>query len=72
MKTLVQVVETYKIDNETEVEEFINQEKERAAQEGYLLKGYSSDHKEKKAKGEIVDEAEQVKVTKVYGSFWEV
>jgi hypothetical protein len=72
MQYLMQVVETYRIDSEKEVEEFINQEKKRAEEDGYILKGYSSDHKEKKSKGEIVDEAELVKLTKVYGSFWEV
>jgi hypothetical protein len=72
MQYLMQVVETYRIDSEKEVEEFINQEKKRAEEDGYILKGYSSDHKDKKSKGEIVDEAELVKLTKVYGSFWEV
>lgn len=72
MQYLMQVVETYRIDSEKEVEEFINQEKKKAEEDGYILKGYSSDHKEKKSKGEIVDEAELVKLTKVYGSFWEV
>lgn len=72
MQYLMQVVETYRIDTEKEVEDFINQEKKKAEEEGYILKGYSSDHKEKKSKGEIIDEAESVKLTKVYGSFWEV
>ena len=72
MKYLMQVVETYRIDTETEVESFILEEKKKAEDQGYVLKGYSSDHKEKKAKGEITDEAELVKLTKVYGSFWEV
>ena len=72
MKTLVQTVEVYKITNEAEVEEFINQEKKKAEDEGYILKGYSSEHKEKKSKGEVIDEAEQVKLTKVYGNFWEM
>ena len=72
MKYLMQVVETYRIDTEAEVESFILEEKKKAEEQGYVLKGYSSDHKEKKSKGEITDEAELVKLTKVYGSFWEV
>lgn len=72
MNYLLQVVETYRVDNREEVDDFISQEKKKAQDGGYELKSYSTEHKEKKAKGEIIDDAEMVKLTKVYGNFWEV
>lgn len=71
-KYLVSVVETYRLDSEEEVERFIEESKSKAKEEGYILKSCSYLLKEKKAKGEIIDSAYLVKITKDYNSFWEV
>jgi hypothetical protein len=71
-KYLVSVVETYRVDTEDEVERFIEENKSKAKNEGYILKTCSYSLKEKKAKGEVIDSAFLVKITKDYNSFWEV
>jgi hypothetical protein len=45
--------------------------KNEAHSEGYVLSAFSYTKKEKKSKGEIIDEGYLVKVTKVYGGFWD-
>lgn len=70
MAVKINVVESYRIDSEDEVDSFINKVKEEAMSKGYELKSYSSNKKVKKAKGEVVDEAYLVKVEKAYSNFW--
>ena len=48
MKAVLEIKETYRIDTEEEVQRIIKEEKEKAVDEGYILKGYSSKIKEKK------------------------
>lgn len=55
MKYLLNVVETYRVDTEHEANQLI----EEAKADGNLIK-YSCNHKERKQKGEIVDEWENV------------
>jgi len=57
-KYLVSTTEVYRVDTEEEAKELIEQSK--IANE-YILAKYSSEHKERKAKGEVIDE--WVKVT---------
>lgn len=71
MKYLNQVTEVYRIDTETEVQNFIEEVKNEAVAEGYVLKSCSYTLKEKKAKGEIIDSAFVVKVVKDFADFWE-
>ncbi|MCD8211085.1 MAG: hypothetical protein LUC37_06035 [Prevotella sp.] len=52
MKYLINTTETYRVDTESEVDEFIKESKE--ARLGSLTK-YSSTYKEQKVKGEVVD-----------------
>lgn len=66
-----QVTEIYRIDTEEEVQAFNEQLKEEAVTDGYVLKSYSYTLKEKKAKGEVIDSAYQVKAVKEYAQFWE-
>lgn len=63
MKYLCEVTEKYRIDNETEAKAFIEEQKKDA---NYALKKYSSERKERKAKGEIVDEWMQVILVKTF------
>lgn len=63
MKYLTKVVETYRIGSEKEVEAFL---KELKADHRFTVAKYSSTKKEKKAKGEVVDEWIRFEVTKLF------
>ena len=68
---LLKVVEEYRAESEQEVKEMNEQFKSEAKSEGYILNAFSYTKKEKKAKGEIIDDGFLVKVAKVYGGFWD-
>lgn len=70
-KMLNQTTEIYRVDTEEEVQAFIEEAKADAIANGYVLKSCSYTIKEKKAKGEVIDSAYQVKVVKDYSGFWE-
>lgn len=63
MRYLTKVVETYRLGNEKEVEEFLQELK---ADTTFEVAKYSSTKKEKKQKGEVVDEWIRFEVTKVF------
>lgn len=71
MKKLISAVEQYRLDTEEEATRFIEECKEAANEGGYTLKSYGTTFKEKKAKGEVIDEGYLVKITKDYDSFWD-
>lgn len=60
-KYLVSTVETWRVDTEEEAVRLIESAKQDNA---YILGKYSRDHKEKKQKGEVVDEWYRVSLTK--------
>ena len=62
-KKLVQSVETYIIDDESEVDAFLE---ELRSEMTFEIKKYSSTKKQKVKKGEIEDEWIQFTVTKAY------
>lgn len=68
---LLKVTEEYRAESEHEVKEMNEQFKEKAKAEGYILNAFSYTKKEKKAKGEVIDDGYLVKVAKVYGGFWD-
>lgn len=68
---LLKVTEEYRAESEHEVKEMNEQFKEKAKAEGYVLNAFSYTKKEKKAKGEVIDDGYLVKVAKVYGGFWD-
>lgn len=68
----IEMKETYRIDSEEEVKQFIENCKAEAEEKGYILNAYTSTLKEKKSKGEIVDLGFNVTITKKYNDFWEV
>lgn len=72
MKVLLNRTDIYRVDTEEEVKEAIEQEKTDATEHGYILKGYSSKIKEKKSKGEIIDEGYELTFKREYNTFWEV
>ena len=62
-KYLITVTETYRVDTEEEAARLIEEAKDNNT---YTLSKYSSVHKERKQKGEIIDEYEKVTLTKVF------
>ena len=68
---LLKVTEEYRAESEQEVKEMNEQFKTEAKSEGYILNAFSYTKKEKKSKGEIIDDGYLVKVAKVYGGFWD-
>ena len=62
-KYLVSATEVYRVDNEESAAALIDEAK---AETKYILANYSSVKKEKKAKGEIVDEWYQVTLVKKF------
>lgn len=63
MKYLIQTTETYRVDTEDQVKEMIEEAK---ADGRFQLSKYTSQHKEKKTKGEVVDEWYKVTFTKTF------
>lgn len=68
---LLKVTEEYRAESEQEVKEMNEQFKEKAKTEGYVLGAFSYTKKEKKSKGDVIDDGYLVKVAKVYGGFWD-
>ena len=63
MKYLIQTVETYRVDKEDEAKRMIEEAK---SDNHYILKKYSSEYKEKKQKGEVIDTYYKVTLTKAF------
>lgn len=68
MTRMLKVVESYRADSEDEVNDLIEGAK---ADSSFDLAKYSSEYKEKKAKGEVVDSGWITTLTKVYSQMWE-
>lgn len=62
-KYLISVTETYRVDTEAEAAVLIDEAKK---DNKYDLKKYTSQKKERKQKGEVVDEWHQVVLTKIF------
>lgn len=58
---LIKQVETYRVDNEADAKKFIEEQKQG---EGYVITKYSSELKETKSKGEVIDSWYRVTLTK--------
>lgn len=68
---LLKVTEEYRAESEQEVKEMNENFKNEAHQKGFILNSFSYNKKEKKKKGEIIDECYLIKVTKIYGGIWD-
>lgn len=62
-KYLISTVETYRVDNENEATQTIEQAKQDSS---YALGKYTNEHKERKLKGEVVDEYWKLTLTKLF------
>lgn len=67
-KYLVSTVETYRVDTEAEATKAIEEAKSDST---YVLGKYTSEHKTRKAKGEIVDEYWKLSLTKLFNDIKE-
>ncbi len=67
-KYLVSTVEIYRVDTEAEATKAIEEAKE---DNSYVLGKYTSEHKTRKSKGEIVDEYWKLSLTKLFNDIKE-
>lgn len=65
MKFLLTTTEVYRVDNEAEAEKIIEEAK---ADNHFILSKYSSQFKEKKQKGEVVESYHKVTLVKEFTS----
>lgn len=68
---LLKVTEEYRAESEQEVEDMNEKFKNEAITRGFILNSFAYTKKEKKSKGEIIDDGYLVKVTKIYGGMWD-
>ena len=68
---LLKVTAEYRAESEEEAKQMNEDFKEEARKQGYILNSLSYTKKEKKSKGNIIDDGYLVKVVKIYGGFWD-
>lgn len=68
---LIKRTEEYVVDTEEQAIQTLQDFKEDAAKNGYILGASGYTYKTKKAKGEIVAEQYLIKITKVLGGIWD-
>lgn len=61
----------YRADTESEAKSIMEEVRNGARDGGYTVGAAGYTFKQKKAKGEVIDEAYVVKITKVYGGVWD-
>ena len=71
MKRLLKQTTEYAVSTEEEAKELMEQFRTQAKQEGYQVISAGYTHKEKKSKGEVIDEGYLLKVVKIFGGFWD-
>lgn len=68
---LLKVTAEYRAESEEEAKQMNEDFKEEARKQGYILNSFSYTKKEKKSKGNTIDDGYLVKVVKIYGGFWD-
>ena len=68
---LLKVTAEYRVESEEEAKQMNEDFKREAREQSYVLNSFAYTRKEKKSKGEIIDDGYLVKVVKVYGGFWD-
>lgn len=68
---ILKVTSEYRAESEEEAKQMNEDFKQEAKKNGYILTSFSYTKKEKKSKGDIIDEGYLVKVVKTYGGFWD-
>lgn len=64
-KYLIKKIETYRVDSESEAKQFIEKQEQSGE---YVLTRYSTEYKERKSKGEVIDSWYRVTLTKEVNS----
>lgn len=67
-KYLTTTVETYRVDSELEA---VNLIEEAKRDKTYILGKYTNEHKERKSKGEVIEEYYKVTLTKLFNDIKE-
>lgn len=67
-KYLISTIETYRVDTEAEATQIIENAKNDSS---YILGKYTSEHKERKSKGEVIDEYWKLSLTKIFNDIKE-
>lgn len=67
-KYLISTTETYRVDTEDEATKTIEEAKQ---ENSYTLGKYTNEHKERKSKGEVVDEYWKLTLTKIFNDIKE-
>ena len=68
---ILKVTAEYRAESEEEAKQMNEDFKKEARDQGYILTSFAYTKKEKKSKGEVIDDGYLVKVVKVYGGFWD-
>lgn len=67
-KYLISTTETYRVDTETEATRAIEEAKKDSS---YILGKYTSEQKERKLKGEVIDQYWKLTLTKIFNDIKE-
>ena len=67
-KYLISTIETYRVDTEEEATKAIEEAKNDKT---YVLGKYTNEHKERKSKGEVIDEYWKLSLTKLFNDIKE-
>jgi hypothetical protein len=68
---ILKVTAEYRAESEEEAKQMNEDFKKEARDQGYILTSFAYTKKEKKSKGEVIDDGYLVKVVKTYGGFWD-
>lgn len=68
---MLKVTAEYRAESEEEAKQMNEDFKSEVKEKGYVLNSFAYTKKEKKSKGDIIDDGYLVKVVKVYGGFWD-
>lgn len=68
---LLKQTDEYRVEDEVEAKEMMEQFRISAAKEGYTIGKMGYTYKTKKAKGEVIDEGYLLSVQKIYGTFFD-
>lgn len=69
---IIKQTDEYRVDTEDEAKEAMEFFRNDAKEKNYVLKSSGYTLKQKKAKGEIVDEGYLIKVVKEIDEFWDI
>lgn len=68
---ILKVTAEYRAESEEEAKQMNEDFKKEARDQGYILTSFAYTKKEKRSKGEVIDDGYLVKVVKTYGGFWD-